>query len=157
MFRELTETHDNTDYCKIVLSLLCYKSSNVVLHTYLTLNKTVKKLLNNCMPESCKIDRLIKNVLCTEILNEILCFGCVNTNNQVIFLFISTFFMNVLLKMFLCVYRYVNLHQKLLNSYLIVKILLAMTNGNIFLLIYFQSFRYYIVMPTKHLLLVRLF
>lgn len=84
LFRKLTETSD--EYSNILFNLLSFKSSDIVLHTYLALNKIVKKLLNNFNSESKKFDRLIENLLCTNVLNEIICYGCVNSNKQVYFL-----------------------------------------------------------------------
>lgn len=80
-FRKPSESPD--EYSKILFNLLSFKSSDVVLHTYLALNKTLKKLLNNFNSESKKIDRLLENLLCTNVLNEIICFGCINSNEQV--------------------------------------------------------------------------
>lgn len=84
-FRKITEISNENEYSKILLNLLSFKLSNVKLHTYLVLNKTVKKLLNNFNSESKKIDRLIEILLCTNVLNEIICSGCFNSNEQVIF------------------------------------------------------------------------
>jgi len=45
----------------------------------------VKKLLNNVNSDSKNIDRLIQNLLCTNVLNEIISFGCVDSNEQVFY------------------------------------------------------------------------
>lgn len=80
-FRKLTDT--TNQYSNILLNLLSYKSENVVLHTYFTLNKMIKALINNFNLKSKHIDRLLKYLLCSNVLNEILCFGCVHSNKQV--------------------------------------------------------------------------
>lgn len=85
LFRKRTEISNENEYSKILLNLLSFKLLNVKLHTYLTLNKTVKKLLNNFNSESKKIDKLIEILLCTNVLNEIICYGCFNSNEQVFF------------------------------------------------------------------------
>lgn len=43
----------------------------------------VKKILNNINSESKKINLLIKNLLSTNVLNEMICYGCINPNKQV--------------------------------------------------------------------------
>lgn len=72
------------EYGDILLNLLSFKSENVVLHTYLALNKIVKKLLDDYSLESKCVDKLIKKLLCTNVLNEILCSGCTHSNEQVL-------------------------------------------------------------------------
>lgn len=83
IFRKIAETNNENEYSKILLNLLSFKFSNVKLHTYIALNKTVKNLLNNFNSESKKIDRLLEILLCTNVLNEIICYGCFNSNEQV--------------------------------------------------------------------------
>lgn len=88
-FRKLTETTDKQkEYSNILFSLLSFKSEDVVLHTYLALNNTLKKIFNHLNFELNKIDRLINNLLCTNVLNEIICFGCNNTNEKVCYFYI---------------------------------------------------------------------
>lgn len=82
-FRKLTDAYNENEYSKIVFNLLTFKLTDIVLHTYVAINKTVKKLLNNFNSESKKFNRLIENILSSNILNEIICFGCVNPNKQV--------------------------------------------------------------------------
>ncbi|XP_022163641.1 uncharacterized protein LOC111029096 isoform X2 [Myzus persicae] len=83
-YAKLTETTDKQkEYSNILFSLLSFKSEDVVLHTYLALNNTLKKIFNHLNFESNKIDRLINNLLCTNVLNEIICFGCNNTNEKI--------------------------------------------------------------------------
>lgn len=77
------EIVNKNEYGSILFYLLSYKSSDVVLHTYSVLNDTVKKLINNFHSNSNKIDSLIANLLTTDVLNEIICFGCVNPNEKV--------------------------------------------------------------------------
>lgn len=81
----MTEITDNEkkEYSNILLSLLSFKSVDIVLYTYLALNNTMKKIFNHLNLESKKIDRLINNLLSTNVLNEIVCFGCNNSNEQV--------------------------------------------------------------------------
>lgn len=43
----------------------------------------VKNVLKNFNSESTKIDRLITNLLHTNVLNEIISYGCINSNKQV--------------------------------------------------------------------------
>jgi len=114
-FRKSIETTNNEkEYSNILFSLLSFQSVDVVLHTYLALNNTMKKIFNHLNTESKKIDWLIQNLLCTNVLNEIICFGCNNSNKQVFFKF---FFFLILIPniILLCViiFRYVNQHQKL--------------------------------------------
>ncbi|CAH1714893.1 unnamed protein product, partial [Aphis gossypii] len=83
-YAKLTEITDNEkEYSNILLSLLSFKSVEIVLYTYLALNNTMKKLFNHLNLESKKIDRLINNLLSTNVLNEIICFGCNNSNEQI--------------------------------------------------------------------------
>lgn len=82
-YRKLKGIDNKINYSNILLNLLTYKSSDVVLHTYSFLNNIIKKLLNNFQLDSHNIDQLIANILTTDILNEILCFGCFNSNEQV--------------------------------------------------------------------------
>lgn len=81
-FRNLTDPNGN-EYSNILLNLLSYKSSDVIIHTYSALNKTIKSILNNFYSQSNKINRLLEHLLCTKVLNEIICFGCINSNEQV--------------------------------------------------------------------------
>ncbi|VVC32288.1 Armadillo-like helical [Cinara cedri] len=80
---KLIKINNKNEYSNILLNLLSFKSSDVVIHTYSVLNDTVKKLLNNLYSDSNKIDRLIANLLSTDVLNEIICLGCVNSNEQI--------------------------------------------------------------------------
>lgn len=86
-FRKLIDTHNENEYNKIVFNLLTFKLSDIVLHTYVAINNTVKRFLNNFNSDSKKFNRLIENLLCTNILNEIICFGCVNPNKQVLIVY----------------------------------------------------------------------
>lgn len=90
IFRKLTETQNENKYSKILLKLLSFKSPKVVLHTYTVLNTTVKNILNFNL-KSKKVDRLIENLLCKSVINEIICFGCANSNKQVFLLFLYTY------------------------------------------------------------------
>lgn len=103
-FRKLTDT--TNQYSNILLYLLSYKSENVVLHTYLTLNKTIKTFINNFNLKSKHIDRLLKYLLCSNVLNEILCFGCVHSNKQVF--------------PFLLLYTYMFITKIKINTFLII-------------------------------------
>ncbi|XP_015372700.1 PREDICTED: uncharacterized protein LOC107167979 [Diuraphis noxia] len=83
-YGKLTETTDiQKEYSNILLNLLSFKSVDIVLHTYLALNNTLKKIFFYLNFESNKINRLINNVLSTNVLNEIICFGCNNSNQQI--------------------------------------------------------------------------
>ncbi|XP_025200463.1 uncharacterized protein LOC112598268 isoform X2 [Melanaphis sacchari] len=83
-YGKLTETtNDEKEYSHILLSLLSFESDDIVLYTYLALNNKMKKIFNHLILDSKKIDRLINNLLCTNVLNEIICFGCNNSNEQI--------------------------------------------------------------------------